>query len=355
MDAETEHSSLGTGRRATIRDVARLAKVSLGTVSRVINNNRTVRDAVRAKVLEAARTLGYVPDAVAQSMRTQTTRAIGCIVSDVANPLFASVVSGAEEVINRAEYNMVLTNSSESLSRETEILELFRRRRLEGVMMTMSREDDPATVTLIQNLRAPVVLIERESSAGVDSVASDHYAGTLQAMGYLLMLGHRRIGLITVTRAALPGRARARAFEAALQAAGVPLDPRLMAGSGFTADYGYNAAYEMLMLPEPPTAIVAGANQMVGVLKATRALNIDMPRRLSLISLGDTDLAELHSPPLSVVRWDSKKVGATAAQLLLSRLSNKSPRDPQRIVLPTELVVRQSCAPPGCSSRYPHA
>jgi len=331
--------------RATMREVARSAAVSLGTVSRVINNKQSVRAEVRARVQAAMANLGYVPDAVAQSMRTQATRSVGCMVSDVSNQLFSRAVSAAEGVLHRSAYTMILTNSQDSKEREIEILSLFRRRRVDGVICSVSREDDPEIVGLLGGLGLPVVLLERTMDLGVDAVATDHRSGAYQAASYLLTLGHRRIGLITVSQDALPGRERARGFEKAHGERKVPVDPALMAFHGFSADYGYRTAYEFLTSRHPPTALIAGANQMVGALKAVRALKLSIPRDLSLISFGDTDVTELFSPPLTCVRWDPAATGQMAAEVLLSRLDGTARKGPLRMALPAELVLRQSCAP----------
>jgi len=336
-----------TEQRVTIVDVARRAGVSLGTVSRVINDNASVGLALRQRVIDAARSLGYVPNPAAQNMRTASTRAVGLMVSDVANPLFSTTVGAAEEVLYRSGYNMILTNSRDRPETEREIITLFQRRRFDGMIVTLSREDDPGILRLLAESAIPTVLLERECALPIDSVATDHYAGALQAVRYLLELKHRRIGLITVTQSALPGRQRGLAYVAAHKAAQVAVDPSLMSFDGFLPDSGYHAAYRMLVAPKPPTAIVAGANQMPDVLKAVRTLKLAIPKRLSLITIGDTDVASLYQPPLTAVRWELRKVGAAAAELLLARLAGTaSDKAPRRIVLPTELVLRQSCAGP---------
>lgn len=333
--------------RPTIVDVAREAGVSLGTVSRVINEKASVRPQLRDRVLQAASALGYVPNFAAQSMRTQSTRAVGLMVSDVSNPLFSSEVSAMEEVLYRSGYNMILTNSRDRAETEKEIITLFERRRFDGMIVTLSKEDDPAILRLLAESTIPKVLLERECALPIDSAATDHYSGALQATRYLLDLGHRRIGLVTVTQAALPGRARGEAYVAAHKKAGLRVDPSLTSFDGFLPDAGYHAAYRMLVGPKPPTAIIAGANQMPGVLKAVRSLRIPVPKRLSLITIGDTDVASVHQPALTAVRWELQKVGAAAAELLLARLNGTvSEGPPRRVVLPTELVLRQSCAAP---------
>jgi LacI family transcriptional regulator len=332
-------------RRVTMREVARAAAVSLGTVSRVINRKATVRAEVRERVTAAMDQLGYVPDAVAQSMRTQATRALGCIVSDISNPLFSRLVAAAEGALKAADYTMVLTASHDSTDREMELLSVFRRRRLDGIMTTVSREGDERVHRLLQELPMPVILVERSLPIPVDTVVTDHFGGAYQATSYLLTLGHRRIGLITVTQEALPGRERMRGFRQAHAEHGVSLHPELTAFHGLSAEYGYSTAYELLSATDPPTAIIAGAGQMLGVLKATRALGVDVPRDLSLIRIGDTDLAELFSPPLTVVRWEPERVGRVAAELLISRISGTGRKGPLHVVLPAELVLRRSCAP----------
>jgi LacI family transcriptional regulator len=331
--------------RSTIVDVARRADVSLGTVSRVINGHASVGDALKKRVLAAASALGYAPNPAAQGMRGHSTRAVGLMVSDVSNPLFSATVSAAEEVLYRAGYQMILANSRDSPATEQEILGLFHRRRFDGMIITLSREDDPTISRLLAASPMPIVLYERESTLPLDRVSTDHYGGAHQAVSYLLKLGHKRIGLVTVTQAALPGRARGLAYAAAHKEAGVPVDPALLSFEGFEPDAGYNAAYRMLVSARPPTAILAGANQMPGVLKAVRTLKLTVPRKLSLIQIGDTDVAALHQPPLTVVRWEFAKVGAAAAEVLLARIAGQVEAQ-RRVVLPTELVVRQSCAPP---------
>jgi LacI family transcriptional regulator len=338
-----------TFRRATIREVARLAGVSLGTVSRVVNDKSSVRSSMRARVLTAMEELSYVPDAVAQSLRTQATWTIGCIVSDIANPLFAGAVSAAESALNEARYTMVLTASHDSTERELQILTLFQRRRLDGLIMTVARESDPRVPTQLRSLKMPVVLLERALPIEIDAVATDHYTGAYHAIRYLLTIGHRRIGMITVTTEALPGRERARGYRQAHLDAACPIDESLTAHHGLSAEYGSIAAHGLLSGRNPPTAMLAGAGQMIGVIRAARSLGLEVPRDLSLISFGDTELCEIHAPPLTVVRWDHRHTGQAAAGLLLSRLSGPRREHALKVLLPSELVLRHSCAPPQAS------
>lgn len=331
-------------RKVTIVEVARRAGVSLGTVSRVINRAETVGPELRERVLAAARALGYVPNPAARAIRSRSTRVVGVMVPDISNPLFGATVGGAEDLLYRAGYNMVLTNSRYEAAKEREILALFKSRQFDGMIVTPGDEHERALLELLAEWPAPVVLLERETRLSIDSVAADHYGGVRQAAGYLLELGHRRIGLITVTRAALTGRRRADAYLAAHRKAGVRVDPALLSFDGLVPEASYHAAYRMLSAAKPPTAIVAGANQMPEVLRAVRAQHLSVPKHVSLLSIGDTDVASLHQPPLTAVRWDLHKVGEAAAELLLARLGPAGKEGGARhVTLPTELVVRASC------------
>lgn len=334
-------------RRVTIRDVARTAGVSLGTVSRVLNRNRSVSESIRERVLQTINALGYQPDAVAQSMRTQATRTIGIIVPDVSNPLFSNVVSAAEAVLTEAGYSTLLANNHDSVDREIELVNMFRRRRTDGLLTSVSHEGEPRLTDAYRSAGIPVTAIERELAVATDSVGADHAGGIEQAVRYLIMLGHRRIGMITVPTAGRPGRERVRGFRATLAAAGISPDPALIVAEGYSAEYGFSSAHGMLSLAAAPTAILAGGNQMSGVLKAARMLGRRVPDDLSLIILGDSDLASLVVPPLTAVRWDIQEVGRSAARLMLSRLQVGHDEPPRRVVMPTELILRQSCAPLG--------
>lgn len=330
-----------------MQDVAEAAQVSLGTVSRVINNNSTVTKPIRQRVLKAAKALGFVPDALARSMRTKATSAIGCLVPDIANPLYAEIVGAAERILHASSYNLVLASSGFRHDVELEILELFKSRRLDGLIAAVTREKSSETAAAIQSMSLPVVSIERDLPFAIGSVVTDHRGGLQQATQYLINLGHTRIGLITATKEILTGRQRSAGFGDAHCAAGLKVDRKLLAFGTFTHAETYGYAYKMLMSRSPPTALIAGVHEMVGVLKAARVMGLSIPQDLSLIAIGDTPVWDLFSPALTAVRWDTSRVGLVAAQLLLAELGDPQGKsDPKQLLLPTELLVRQSCAAP---------
>ncbi len=330
----------------TMLDVARAADVSVGTVSRVVNKNKSVKPAIRARVLDTMDVLQYEPNLRAQSMRTGTTNVIGCVVPNLSIPFFSQSVEAMEGVLHQHGYTIVLTNSHDQLERELEIISLFRRRQLDGLIATVSSETSQPLLQMLQALEVPAILVQRSLPLPLDSVVNDHFEGVVQAMDYLLNLGHERVAIITGPLNLLPGRERARAFEQSLRARGLSAEQQLTHYYGPSPDVAARLTYEMLTSVRPPTAIVAGANQMIGVLKVVRGLRIAVPESLSLISLGDMELAELVTPSLTVVRWDNAMLGRTAGELMLGRLSGDLSAAPVHVMLPSELVVRDSCARP---------
>ena len=346
----------GTGRAGvlTIRDVARSAGVAVGTVSRVLNKHASVSPEVRERVVEAIRILGYEPDAVAQSMRLRTTRTVACAIRDISIAGFGSFVKAAEQVLREAGYTLLLTNTDEQPQRELELLTTFAKRRVDGVIMTISDEGDEDLRRALKEMRVPIVLMDRDVALDLDVVAIDHRGGTRAAAAHLLELGHRRIALLTGHATMRPAHERVAGFQEAHRRAGLAPGPDLIRCGGFSAEFGFEQLSALLLTNKPPTAVVAGGMTMLpGVLRAIAAAGLRIPDDISVIAGGDTDLAELFSPAVTAVRWSNADWGRNAVRLLLDRIERLYAADPRRVTLATELVHRASCAPP--AERGPRA
>lgn len=330
-------------RIPTIHDVAFTAGVSPATVSRYLQGQR-VRSA--PAVREAIADLGFRPSAAARSLKSGLTRSIAVVVPDVTNPYFAAVVKGVESVSRRDAYTIFLYNTEESSEREAAILADLGRR-VDGMILAPADESTEAQ----ERLRAadlPIVLLDREvgRDGEFDSVLVDSDAGARQAAEYLLSLGHERIGLISGPLETTPGRARHEGFLAVLQAAEIDLPDALVQVADFREDGGYQATMRLLALESPPTAIFAANNLMsVGALHALHDMRVRIPEEVSILGFDDLQLAELLSPPLTVVDRPMEEQGVLAMRLLLNRLDGRS-ETPRRIVLDTNLVIRESCAAP---------
>jgi LacI family transcriptional regulator len=211
--------------------------------------------------------------------------------------------------------------------------------------MAVSDETNEDLLKAMEVLQMPVVMLNRELAGEFDSVLIDDFNAARNATEYLIQLGHRRICLVTATEDIAPGRHRIAGFRKAFSEAGISLSDELIRHGSFEMD-GYHEAFAVLDSREPPTAMIVGTQVLVGVLRALRQMQRRIPEDISLISCDDTYLAELSTPALTVMDRSLAECGRMAARLVLLRLNGMGSEKPQRIVLPTRLIRRSSCAPP---------
>jgi LacI family transcriptional regulator len=330
----------------TIKEVAERAQVSVSTVSRVLNDYPFVSDSARRRVTEAMQALDYRPDMSARSMRTGTTRAVGFVVSDITNPVFAAIAKGADAVFHPHGYSLVLANSGGDPHREAELIAALRQRRVDGLIAAVADERAPGLAERLGSARACVLFDREVAGSGADAVCSDHGTGMEAALAHLAELGHVRVGLIAGMQSQLGSRARVAAYRRLAPRLGLDRGRELVVTGRLSRETGYRGARELLALPSPPTALIAGNNQLtVGALAALRELGVDVPGELSLVACDDVDLTRLHDPPLDVVDRDPEAHGRAAAELLLRRLEDRH-APPRRVVLPTSFVRRASSGAP---------
>jgi LacI family transcriptional regulator, galactose operon repressor len=331
----------------TIRDVARVAEVSVGTASRVINGKSTVGPEVRSRVLKAIETLGYRPDAIAQSMRRGSTHVIGCVIRDINIPMLASFVHAAHNVLDRAGFSLLLSNSEGREDRERELLMRLNSQRSDGIMIGPYSPMTPAFDKFLRTLGAPIVMVDRDEPAWADAVMTDHAGATRKATARLIELGHRRIALLTGAPALYPARTRIKGFTEAFEMKGIELDRSLIRAHSFLSPESFQQTSALLASKEPPTAIIAGGIDMLaGVIRAIRVRGLSIPEDISLVGAGDSELAELHVPAIAVQHWDQGEVGAAAANLLLNRIREVASDEPQHVLIRSEFIERPSIAAP---------
>ena len=320
-------------------DVARAAGVSQSTVSLVLSGKGRGRISARteAAVRRAAEELGYRPNAAARALRTGAARSVGFVVPDVTHPFFGKTMRGAQEAAWTAGYAVALVDVP--LDRPLEApLEALRAGTADGFLYFSV--EPPA--------RRPggeqVVVIEA-SPQGFPWVRLDTEGGTDAALAHLLELGHRRIGHLA-SRVQYPTfQIRTERWRAALEGAGVDPVPELWAGSGFEFEDAARAAGTLLDAAEPPTAILCDDDILAGgAYLAARERGVRIPEDLSVAGFDDLDFARVLSPPLTTVRADAGRLGAVAFGTLARAIAGEEPEAGQ--VLPVELVVRASTAPP---------
>ncbi|MEW2516686.1 LacI family DNA-binding transcriptional regulator [Actinacidiphila alni] len=330
--------------RAGMRQVADRAGVAMSSVSRVLSGHPDVSAAMRSRVMAAVEELGYEPNMLAQMLRKGATQTIGFVVGDISNPLLAQIALGAEVALRAAGYAMLLTNSVNQPNLDATHIRLLQQRRVDGLLLSLSDETNDQTIEALSATPTPSVLIDRDLRTRTEesAVLSDHAAGITQAVEHLVGLGHRRIALIAGSPHVRPTRERINALEEAVEAH--PEVHAQVRPGAFTEVHGGAATRELLDGRRPPTAIIAGGNQiLVGVLGELAARQVRIPDDISLVTCDDVPLAKFFTPTLATIGRDPYEMGAEAAALLLARFGGA---EPGVITLPTSFTGGRSCAAP---------
>ena len=326
----------------TLKDVAREAGVSSATVSRYLNGTARLTDSTRADVERAIRGLGYRPNRVARRLRVTSGHAhlIGLLIPDMQNPFFTDIGRGVEDLARARGYTVILGHSDDSVPREELYLDLFRSESVDGIILPTVRQGHIEADDLTRD-GIPVVCVDRSAACCVDTVVSDNERGAREATDHLIGLGHRRIGFVSGLPDISTSRERLAGYRAALGAAGLEAEAFVRAGDS-RQQSGLDRTRELLDLPDPPTAILAGNNLMtLGALSAIRERGLRVPQDLSLVSYDDVPWASAFNPPLTAVSQPGYEMGRHAAALLLRRI--ESPDVPVEVtVLEPSLIVRGS-------------
>jgi LacI family transcriptional regulator len=334
-------------RRATIRDVADAAGVSIATVSNVVNGTRYVAPETYDRVMQAVERLQYRASNVARSLRGGRTSLLGLVVPDIRNPFFAEVARAIEECVFDDGYNVILCNSEGDASKEKTYFEVLRASSVDGVIFIPADSSGPFAKWLIAQ-HVPVVIVDRDLGDGrIDTVLVDNEEGGYQATKHLLQLGHERIACIGGPASIRSSEERRLGYERALREAGIVPDTRLERSSDFRAAGGEKEMVSILADGVSFTAIFACNDlEACGALMAIRRAGLVVPRDISIVGFDDVPFAALLHPALTTVAQPSKEIGRVASRLLLMQIekarSGQRRRRGERVVLPTELVVRES-------------
>lgn len=327
----------GGSARPTMTDVAAAAGVSLKTVSRVVNAEPSVTPETAARVREAIEQLGFRRNYVARALRRgQRFRMLGLVIEDVGNPFYSAIARGVEEVTRERGQLLITGSSDEDPLRERELALLFCERRVDGLLVVPAG-DDHRYLTPEMRVGMHVVFIDRPpGNIEADAVLLDNAGGAHAAVEHLLRRGHRRIGMIGNEMAIFTARERWRGFCDALAAAGRAVDDAIVRVGVHDAETAAGVAHELLSRSDPPTALFAGNNRIsIGVLRALAERGADV----EVVGFDDLELAELLARPFTAVSHDPADLGRRAAELLVDRIEGDD-RPPQRVILPTTLVVR---------------
>ncbi len=338
-------------RAVSIQDIARAAGVTHGTVSRALHDSPLISADVRERIRRIATEMGYTPNAVAQSLKRQRTRAIGLVVTSIADPFVGPVVRGVEEVAQRANMSVFLSMSYNDPQRELSVIETFHRRRVDGIISAAAQLGGRQGAHLART-NVPTVLINQQAetdSGLLHSVNVDDYSGARLAVDHLIGLGHCRIGYIGAGNRARSNRRRLAAYRDALEAAGIdPVDQRIRIADSahrfHTEDVDDGRALLGDLLEAGVTAVFCYNDMIaVGALLACRERGIAVPESLSIAGFDDIDAAQYVTPALTTVRQPMLQLGRHAMEMLLTLLDRGAV---ETHALPAELVVRKSTAAP---------
>ena len=331
------------------REVARVAGVSQATVSAVLNKSRYVSPELVERVRAAIAQLGYRPNAAARALKTGRSGVIGMVVPSIVSPYWSAFVRSVGRVATERDLSLILAESDEDDAGERSRLAMLLERQIDGVLV-VPRSTANREFIVQAGGRVPVVLVDNHLDAGtLDSVAIDVEDGTRAATAHLLGHGARRIGLVLFPQARIGTRAFLAGYAAALAAAGVAYDDRLVRYAGFSEIDGYYATQQLLGRFErnarPDALLVVNHLMAIGALHAAADAGLRVPEDVRLIGFDDTPWAAWLTPPLSLVDDPREELGARAVGALLRRLQRPD-APPRRDVLRTRLVLRRSC---GCA------
>src|SRR3954465_6472069 len=333
--------------RPTIRDVAAQAGVSVSSVSRVLNGGPHTSPELHGKIMRVVNRLGFEPDPAAQALRSRASNTIGCMVSDISNPLYSEMVNAAEEELQRAGYVLMLGATRHAEERETAFISAVRRRRMDGLLLFAGDNTHKNFTRALATPALPCVWIDREVP-GAPSVRADHRGGGFEITRYLIGLGHRRIALLTGRAAPRPSSERLAGYRQAHAEAKIEVDPDLIRPQTQGSSIAFSDVCQLLQGPDRPTAIITlGTHMLAGVMDALASNGLRYPDDMSLVCIGDTDLARHATPGISALTWDLDQMGRVAANILLERIrGGDEARKVRPVYLPTRFILRHSGAKP---------
>jgi len=326
----------------TMKDVAKLARVSVSTVSHVINKTRFVSDSTRQRVLKAMAEVSYHPNVVAQSLRRKKTNTVGLVISDIANPFFPEAVRGIEKQLIQKGYSIILANTDDDIEKEKDLVTLLYGKRVDGFIIVTADGENKHLDFLIQQ-KVPIVLLDRRiSKVGLDTVLVDNEGGARKLTEHLINLGHKKIGVITGPLSISTGKERLKGYLEALREHSLPKDDELIKVGNFRQESGYSLTMELLSLSSPPSAVLACNNVIgLGAMDALQEKGIKIPSEVALVIFDDLPWFRYLNPPVSVVSQPTSELGEIAAKLLLERMRGRR-KKPKEVVLEVEFRPRLS-------------
>lgn len=335
--------------KRTMRDVARLAGVSVATVSAVINSSATVSEFRTKRVRDAMEALDYYPDQVARSLKVGRTNVVGMVVPDITNNFFPQLIRGVEDAARKQGYSVILCDSNEDPEEERRHLDTLFSRRVDGVLIACS--DPSAGYEHLMRRRFPIVFVDRiPRGVAHGAIATDNVEAGARATNHLIDLGHERIAFITGKLGLSPHYGRLDGFRKAMQSRGLPILAEYLREGDLEIETGRRLGVELLSLHPRPTAIISSNNKMLlGLVGAFTELGVRCPEGVSVIGFDDAVWTEHFNPNMTVMAQPAFEIGTAAFEMLHTKMRAADGDANQEVGLrlfPAQLRVRGSTAPP---------
>src|SRR5947209_1126369 len=344
---------------ASIAEVAKRAGVSVASASRVLSSSTyPVSAKTREKVLKAAEELSYAPNSLARSLRVQRSNLTAVLVGNNADPYFAEIVRGVEDVANEAGYLTIVCNSDRNPTKELHYLRVLQDYRVDGVIFAGSALNESGHPKQLEQVvqsmldRGAAVITLAQHTLHIPSIQPDNFGGARQMTARLIALGHRRIAFVTGPANVMTANTRLQGYMAALAEAGLPIDPILLLSGSYDRVSG-EQAIDILAHMEPeqrPTAIFAANDETaLGLLSGLAQRGWQVPREMSVCGFGDTPMAQVVVPKLSTVHMGLRELGRAGAHKLFAQLRHE--QVPLLEVLTATIIERDTTAPPHSHAR----
>lgn len=326
---------------STIQDVAKLAGVSVATVSRVINNSPSVSQETKDLVNQTIQKLNYRPNLLGRNLRRSETRMILVLLPTLSNPIYSRIVKGIEDIAHKDGYNVLLCDTRSDLSRERNYIDLLRNRLADGVIfMSPILEND--TLSHLGKGFPVVQCCEYKEGTDVPYVSIDNFAAAYKAVKHLIGLGHKRIAFLGTRFSLNSASERESGYLKALADHRIQPDPALIKYGDYSFKSGLRAGTQLLDLPERPTAVFAISDLMaIGIIRSALASNIRIPEELAVVGFDNISFSSMYAPSLTTISQPLYDLGASAMELLLKQIRAEAGY-PQSILLEHELLIRES-------------
>jgi DNA-binding LacI/PurR family transcriptional regulator len=325
-----------------IKDVAKLAGVSVATVSRVINGSDAVHDATRQKVMDAIKELGYRPNLLGRYLRRTETKMVLVLLPTISNPFYSKIVLGIEDVAQKNGYSIMLCNTNSDVEREKIYIGLLRNRLADGVIFMAPAIESDLLSDIARNFPT-AQCCEYKEEAPAPHVSIDNYSAARKAVKHLLDLGHERIAMITSDNNFISTKERERAYRQVLEEYGIEFNPALIRHGDYGFRSGLRSMLQLLDQPQRPTAVFCISDMMaIGAIKAAFEKGLDVPGDLAVCGFDDIEFANMFEPPITTIAQPKYDLGCMAMRLMLKQIEEGILGEAEDVYLEHELIIRKS-------------